>query len=84
MSSDRFPGAPAHPARRQFLQGLAAAGVLAGFGGFPLRASPGVARNATLSGTEFDLVIGESPANFTGRTRTAITVNGSIPAPLLR
>src|SRR5207342_2124155 len=84
MSSDRFPGAPAHPARRQFLQGLAAAGVLAGFGGFPLRASPGVARNATLSGTEFDLVIGESPANFTGRTRMAITVNGSIPAPLLR
>jgi CopA family copper-resistance protein len=84
MSFDRFPGAPAHPARRQFLQGLAAAGVLAGFGGFPLRASPGVSRNATLSGTEFDLVIGESPANFTGRTRTAITVNGSIPAPLLR
>ena len=67
--------------RRQFLQGLAAAGVLAGL---PLRASPGVVRQATLSGTEFDLVIGESPANFTGRTRTAITVNGSIPAPLLR
>ena len=67
--------------RRQFLQGLAAAGVLAGL---PLRASPGVARNVTLSGTEFDLVIGESPANFTGRTRTAITVNGIIPAPLLR
>ncbi|KGQ20646.1 Multicopper oxidase [Lysobacter dokdonensis DS-58] len=84
MSSDRFLGAPVYPARRQFLQGLAAAGVLAGFGGFPLRASPGVKRNATLSGTEFDLVIGESPANFTGRTRTAITVNGSIPAPLLR
>src|SRR3546814_262784 len=26
----------------------------------------------------------ETPANFTGVTRTAITVNGSIPAPLLR
>jgi CopA family copper-resistance protein len=37
-----------------------------------------------LSGTEFDLTIGETPMNFTGRTRTAITVNGSVPAPLLR
>src|SRR3546814_11207405 len=26
----------------------------------------------------------ETPENFTGVTRTAITVNGSIPAPLLR
>jgi FtsP/CotA-like multicopper oxidase with cupredoxin domain len=37
-----------------------------------------------LSGTEFDLTIGETPMNFTGKTRTAITVNGSVPAPLLR
>src|SRR3546814_2229454 len=37
-----------------------------------------------LPGTEFDLTIGETPANFTGVTRPAITVNGSIPAPLLR
>src|SRR5690606_40301898 len=33
---------------------------------------------------DFDLTIGETPINFTGTTRTAITVNGSIPAPLLR
>ena len=84
MSFDRFRDAPAQPARRRFVQGLAAAGVLAGTGGWPLRASPGAMRGAPLSGTEFDLVIGETPANFTGRTRTAITVNGSIPAPLLR
>lgn len=84
MSFDRFRDAPTQPARRRFVQGLAAAGVLAGFGGWPLRASPGAMRNATLSGAEFDLVIGETPANFTGRTRTAITVNGTIPAPLLR
>src|SRR5688500_17980407 len=84
MSFDRFRDAPAQPARRRFVQGLAAAGVLAGIGGRPLRASPGAMRGAPLSGTEFDLVIGETPANFTGRTRTAITVNGSIPAPLLR
>ncbi|MHB8825856.1 MAG: copper resistance system multicopper oxidase, partial [Thiobacillus sp.] len=37
-----------------------------------------------LSGTEFDLVIAESPVNFTGKPRMATTVNGSIPAPTLR
>ncbi|MBA3487726.1 MAG: copper resistance system multicopper oxidase, partial [Lysobacter sp.] len=37
-----------------------------------------------LSGTQFDLAIGETPMNFTGRTRTAVTVNGSLPAPILR
>src|SRR5690606_11933085 len=37
-----------------------------------------------LSGTEFDLTISETLVNFTGRTRPAITVNGSLPAPLLR
>ena len=72
--------------RRRFVQGLAAGGAIAGFGlwpksGWALR-SPGSSN--VLAGTEFDLVIGETPANFTGRTRTAITVNGSIPAPLLR
>jgi CopA family copper-resistance protein len=37
-----------------------------------------------LSGTQFDLSISEIPMNFTGRTRTAITVNDSLPAPVLR
>jgi CopA family copper-resistance protein len=44
--------------------------------------SPG--QLTVLAGTEFDLAIGETPMNFTGRTRPAITVNGSLPAPLLR
>jgi CopA family copper-resistance protein len=39
---------------------------------------------AVLSGTQFDLVIGEAPVNYTGRTRPAVTVNGSQPAPVLR
>lgn len=39
---------------------------------------------ATLTGTEFDLRIAESPVNFTGAPRVGITVNGTIPAPLLR
>ncbi|MDN5841964.1 MAG: copper resistance system multicopper oxidase [Alcaligenaceae bacterium] len=39
---------------------------------------------AVLSGTEFNLEIGESPVNFTGSPRMATTVNGSLPAPTLR
>jgi FtsP/CotA-like multicopper oxidase with cupredoxin domain/YHS domain-containing protein len=41
-------------------------------------------RSTTLSGTDFDLRIGETPMNFTGSPKVAITVNGSVPAPLLR
>jgi CopA family copper-resistance protein len=74
------------PSRRRFVQGLALGGAVTGLGLWPKAGwalkSPG--QGQVLSGTEFDLVIGETPMNFTGRTRTAITVNGSIPAPLLR
>ena len=38
----------------------------------------------TLSGTDFDLSIGEHLVNFTGSPRIAHTVNASLPAPLLR
>ena len=38
----------------------------------------------TLAGNQFDLHIGASRVNFTGRPRPAITVNGSLPAPILR
>ena len=37
-----------------------------------------------LTGTDFDLSIGELPVNFTGRTRIGVAVNGSVPAPTLR
>lgn len=37
-----------------------------------------------MRGTEFDLVIAESPVNFTGKPRMATTINGSLPAPTLR
>ncbi|MDR7098996.1 CopA family copper-resistance protein [Lysobacter niabensis] len=87
MSSDSFGrNGLSMPSRRRFVQGLAAGGAAAGLGLWPRASwaltSPGQAN--VLSGTEFDLVIGETPANFTGRARTAIAVNGSIPAPLLR
>lgn len=89
MSSDSFgrnADGLSKPSRRRFVQGLAAGGAVASLGlwsksGWALK---GAGNPNVLSGTEFDLVIGETPMNFTGRTRSAITVNGSIPAPLLR
>jgi CopA family copper-resistance protein len=75
--------------RRRFVQGLVAGGVLLGLSS---AVKPGwaggtnkVSRGApVLSGTEFDLVIAESPVNYTGNPRMATTINGSIPAPTLR
>ena len=86
-ASGRRPGDPFRSSRRRFVQGLAAGGAVAGLGlwarpNWALAAGP--SQSGVLSGTEFDLTIGETPMNFTGRTRPAITVNGSIPAPLLR
>ena len=87
------PGAVPMPSRRLFVQGLAAGGVVAGIAavGVPQRAlaaataAPRLAgAPAVLSDTRIELAIGESLANFTGRTRPAITVNGSLPAPILR
>ena len=53
--------------------------------GLPWRASfaqrPG---QSVLSGTDITLTIAEGTANFTGRERSSIGVNGQIPAPLLR
>ncbi len=73
--------------RRTFVKGLAAGGVVASLDGWgqTVAARPAaVARPVTLSGTEFDLEVGEAIANFTGTDRTAHTVNGSLPAPTLR
>src|SRR5690349_18893605 len=53
----------------------------------PLRSFPGstAARaRAVLVGPDFDLTIGETAVNFTGRSRSATAVNGLVPAPLLR
>lgn len=38
----------------------------------------------TLRGKNFNLDIGYSPVNFTGKTKQATTVNGGIPSPILR
>ena len=88
MSSDsagRFADRPLL-SRRRFVQGLAAGGVFASAGFWPrsLWALKSPDEPQILAGTDFDLAIGETPVNFTGRTRPAITVNGSLPAPALR
>lgn len=75
--------------RRKFLQGLAAGGVVLGLSSFIRPVSAGSAGKApggapVLQGTEFDLTIAETPVNFTGTPRMAVTVNGSIPSPTLR
>ncbi len=72
--------------RRHFVQGLAGGGLAAGLGVWPLcgRAEASAVPQATLSGSDFHLQIGETPVNFTGKPRTAITVNHSLPAPTLR
>lgn len=88
MSFDSSGGNADAPrfARRRFVQGLAGGGVLAalGFAPLPTWALKGAGQSNLLAGTEFDLSIGETPVNFTGRARPAVTVNGSLPAPTLR
>ena len=68
--------------RRSFLAG-------AGAGVFVLGVAPrsllGQSNTqSVLSGSEFDLQIGEMPVNITGKKRIATVVNGHLPAPLLR
>jgi CopA family copper-resistance protein len=72
--------------RRTFVKGLTAGGILAGLGLWrtPLWAAPSLGGANVLSGTEFDLSIGETPVNITGSPRTAMTINGGIPGPQLR
>jgi CopA family copper-resistance protein len=76
--------------RRTFVKGLAAGGALAGIGGgnsflgVPSACAQSGPKPQVLRGTAFDLSIGEAPMNFTGATRMAQAINGSIPGPLLR
>jgi CopA family copper-resistance protein len=75
--------------RRRFLQGLAAGGIVLGLSSFIRPVIAGSADTTTgtapvLRGTEFDLIISETPVNFTGTPRMATTINGSLPGPTLR
>ncbi len=72
--------------RRLFVKGLAAGGVLSAIPRL-LYANTNDTRLGSapvLSGKVITLVIAETPVNFTGVSRMATTINGSIPAPTLR
>src|SRR5690606_7382801 len=87
-TSPRLECAATSTSRRHFVQGLLLGGAALAAG--TLRV-PAQARERTLAtpgqtlaGTDFQLDIGTSLVNFTGQPRPAITINGSLPAPLLR
>ena len=73
---------PFRLSRRRFVQGLAAAGVLAATP-WPLSRAFG-AGAPILTGTEFQLDIAPLAVNLTGRPRWAVSVNSQVPAPILR
>ena len=84
---DRHPSGtmPQFP-RRRFVQGLVLGGAAAAFGGFSKApwASTSHAEPKVLSGTEFNLEIVPTQANFTGHPTVAHTINGRLPGPILR
>lgn len=70
--------------RRRFVEGLALGGLALSMGWPRLGVGAASSVAPELAGPVLDLVIGETRVSFTGRERRAITVNGSLPAPLLR
>lgn len=72
--------------RRRFVKGLALGSAFTGLGlgGHVFSAAMKQQGAQTLRGTDFDLTLAEQAVNFTGAPRVATTVNGSLPAPILR
>jgi CopA family copper-resistance protein len=74
--------------RRTFVKGLALGSAAVSLGIKPnsIWAQREASREPTriLSSTDFNLNIDETPVNFTGSPRRALTVNHSLPAPTLR
>lgn len=85
MKKQSFPKS-IDTSKRRFVTGLAMGGVLAGFGfkSQSLFAAAPQIGTPELRGNNFDLSIGQQAVNFTGAPRYATTVNGSLPAPVLR
>jgi CopA family copper-resistance protein len=89
MYRSRLTSAALSRSRRRFVQGLAGSALAAvSTRHFGWAAATGSAAapdaGAVLSGTEFNLEIGALAVNFTGQPGMATTVNGRLPAPLLR
>jgi len=72
------------PSRRRFVTGIAGASAAALLPWSLKAGAPATTATTTPRGTDFDLAIGESLVNFTGRNAVAVTANGSLPAPVLR
>ncbi len=79
---------PVPVSRRRFVEGVALGSLALAVGwsrssqAFPVVPEPDVVeKNRPVV---VDLVIGEQTVNFTGRPRKAVTVNRSLPAPVLR
>ncbi|WP_336295289.1 copper resistance system multicopper oxidase [Cronobacter dublinensis] len=72
--------------RRNFIKGLMATGIVGGIGlrHFDAFSTISLTQARTLTGTDFSLLIAETPLNITGKTRYAKTVNAGLPGPLLR
>jgi CopA family copper-resistance protein len=75
--------------RRLLLRGAVAGGGLAALQGlmpaWAQTGSPGLRADLpTLTGPNIDLTIGHTPFTVNGRTATATTINGMLPAPVLR
>jgi CopA family copper-resistance protein len=71
--------------RRRFVQGLVAAGVVAGVNlrSWPALAHASLRQQEVLRGNHFELTLEEVAVNYTGRPRLATAVNGSVPGPRL-
>jgi CopA family copper-resistance protein len=74
--------------RRALLRAAASlgggAGAAALFPSWALSAAPGLARPQALTGEDIRLEIGHSALRFDGRTGHAVTINGTVPGPLIR
>lgn len=75
--------------RRQIIRGAGTLGGTVGFNAllpaWAQSATPGIPPTLpTLSGGEISLVIGHTPISIDGREAHAVTINGTVPAPLLR
>ncbi|MCU1731703.1 MULTISPECIES: copper resistance system multicopper oxidase [unclassified Pseudomonas] len=75
---------PHLPTRRTFVKGLAAAGAVGGLGLWRPHAWASERNSGELAGQHFELFIGQTAVNFTGKPRTALTINDSLPGPVLR
>ncbi len=89
MSDDRLPHGPlatraSATSRRHFIQGVAAASVLASVAPSVRSRAAAAEGPATLAGPTFDLTIGAHVVDVTGRSAHATLVNGTLPGPILR